>query len=107
MSYIPQGIVLAQKKFTTHKLLKDSNLSSCKSTVTPLPPNCKLSPEDGDLLLDPTYYRTTVGKLNFLTHTRPDLSFTAQTLSQFMQEPCTSYLQALHHTLKYLQGIVG
>jgi len=48
-----------------------------------------------------------VGKINFLTHTRPDLSFTAQTLSQFMQHPSTSHLQALHHTLKYLQGTVG
>jgi len=58
-------------------------------------------------LLDPTYYRSMVGKLNFLTHTTPDLSFTAQTLSQFMQHPPTSHLQALQHTLKYLQGIVG
>jgi len=46
VSYIPQGIVLSQKKFTT-ELLKDSKLSSCRPTVTPLPPNYKLSPDEG------------------------------------------------------------
>jgi len=80
VSYLPQGIVLSQKKFTT-ELLKDNNIISSKPTVTPLPPHCKLSPDEGDFLHDPTYYRTMVGKLNFLTYTRPDLCFTAQTLS--------------------------
>ena len=45
-----------------------------------------------------------VGKLNFLNNTRPDLCFTVQTLSQFLQHPRTSHLQALLHTLAYIQG---
>ncbi|GAA0141000.1 transmembrane signal receptor [Lithospermum erythrorhizon] len=52
-----------------------------------------------------------VGKLNFLTNTRPDLSYTVQCLSQFMQRPCTSHLDALMHLLSYVsktadQGII-
>jgi len=83
VSYIPQGIVLSQKKFTL-EFLEDSQLPSSKPTLTPPPPNCKLSPKEGELLTDPTYYRAMVGKLNFLTHTRPDFSFATETLSQFM-----------------------
>ena len=45
-----------------------------------------------------------VGKLNFLTNTRPDLSYTVQTLSQFLQQPRIPHLQALLHTLAYIQG---
>ena len=97
VSHTPDGVVLSQKKFTT-ELLKDSGLSITKVTSTPLPLTCKLEPDKGDLLSDPTQYRTLVGKLNFLTHTRPDLSFAAQTLRQFMQQPRTSHLQALCHT---------
>jgi len=52
VSYIPQGIVLSQKKSTT-ELLKDSKLSSYRPTVTPLPPNCKLHLDEGNLLPDP------------------------------------------------------
>ena len=106
VSYTPAGIVLSQKKFTT-ELLKDSGLSITKTAATPLPLNCKLEPTKGELLPDPSQYRTLVGKLNFLTHTRPDLSFAAQTLSQFMQQPRTSHLQALCHTLCYIQGTIG
>jgi len=71
-----------------------------------LPPNCKLEPDQGDILANPTH-RALVGRLNFLTHTWLDLSFIAQTLSQFIQKLRSSHLQALHHTLRYIQGTIG
>ena len=51
VSYLPEGVVLSRKKFTT-ELLHDSHLSNSKATSTPLPLHCKLSPEEGDLLQD-------------------------------------------------------
>jgi len=72
--------------------------------ATPLPLNCKLSSEEGMALLDPTLYRTLIGKLNFLPHTRPDLSFTGQTLILFIQAPKDTHFQALQHTFRYVNG---
>ena len=60
--------------------------------------------DEGPLLDDPIAYRALVGKLNFLTNTRPDLSFSVQTLSQFLQALRVSHLQALLHTLAYIAG---
>lgn len=110
VSYVKDALVLTQHKFTK-ELLKASGVSLFKSVVTPLPLNMKLSSLDGDLLVDPTLYRSLVGKLHFLTNTRPDLSYTVQSLSQFMQAPRTSHWKALMHTLNYVyttcgQGIV-
>lgn len=48
-----------------------------------------------------------VGKLNFLTHTRPDLSYTVQCLSQFLQSPKVSHYQVLLHTLHYVASTAG
>lgn len=106
VTYLAEGISLSQRKFT-QDLLLDTGFLTSKSVATPLPLHCKLSPEEGELLQDPSYYRTIIGKLNFLTHSRPDLSYTVQTLSQFMQSPRTSHLQALEHTLRYLKGTSG
>jgi len=92
-----QGIILSQHKFTKD-LLRDCGFPIKRTVSTPLPLHCKLSPDEGVLLDDPSHYRALVGKLNFLTNTRPDISFAVQTLSQFLQSPRTSHLQALLHT---------
>lgn len=69
--------------------------------------NLKLTTEDGTLISDPTIYRALVGKLNYLTNTRPDLSFSVQLLSQFMQQPTDIHMATLQHVLQYVKGTEG
>ena len=61
---------------------------------------------DGKLLDNHELYRSLVGKINYLTNTRPELSYTVQTLSQYMHAPRTSHFDALHHTLRSIATIV-
>ena len=104
VSRISQGIILSQRKFT--KELADCEFDVSKSTKTPLPLNIKLLVDDDSPYSDPFLYRCLVGKLNFLTHTRPAISFTVQTLSQFLHAPKVSHVQALQHLLRYIAGTV-
>ncbi|GAV72783.1 hypothetical protein CFOL_v3_16271 [Cephalotus follicularis] len=67
-------------------------------------PLVKLDNEKGELLHDPKKYRRLVGKLNYLTITRPDISFAVSVVSQFMSAPCTTHWQAVLHIVRYLKG---
>ncbi|XP_052111554.1 secreted RxLR effector protein 161-like [Arachis duranensis] len=64
----------------------------------------KLSKSDGELLSDSTPYRRIIGKLLYLSNTRPDISFAIGKLSQFLDCPTTEYLRAAHRILRYVKG---
>lgn len=106
VTHLSDGIALTQKKFTK-ELLRDCGITEFQKVVTPLPLHLKLHNNSSPLYNNRTEYRCLVGKLNFRTHTRPDLAFTVQALSQYMQNPNEAHYQALQHTLHYIANTSG
>nr|XP_016470181.1 PREDICTED: uncharacterized mitochondrial protein AtMg00810-like [Nicotiana tabacum] len=95
------GLILSQRKFTLDLLreFKSLHLSSVSSLLDPY---TRLSTHTGEPVKDPTLYRHLLGKLNYLTNTRLDLSFTVQHLSRYMQDPRQPHLEATLCVLRYL-----
>jgi len=83
-------IAITQRKYALD-ILEDASMSDCKHVDSPLDPNTKLIPRQEEPLKDPSRYRRLVGKLNYLTITRPDISFVVSGVSQFLQSPCDSH----------------
>ncbi|KAM2365790.1 hypothetical protein ACFX1X_004563 [Malus domestica] len=59
---------------------------------------------ESPLLSDSTEYRSLVGGLQYLTWSRPDLSFAVNLVCQFMHQPRESHLQTVKRILRYLKG---
>jgi hypothetical protein len=84
------GIVLCQEKYATD-LLEKVGMKHCKATATQLSTLEKLSLEGGTRLgeKDSVQYWSIVGALQYLTLTRPDLSFSVNKVCQFLHAPTT------------------
>ena len=96
-------ILVNQRKFASELLVKFS-MESCSPVDTPLVPGIKLVKEDGHGKVDGKAYRSLIGSLLFLCTTRPDIAFTVNLLSRFMQSPSEIHLRSAKRVLKYIQG---
>lgn len=103
------GVCLSQRKYCLD-LLHEYGLLACKPVDTPLPENTTLNHIEsaGDCALKNIgNYQKLVGKLIYLTHTRPDISYAVHCLSQYMHAPLESYLDAALRVLRFLKGSPG
>ncbi|CAH9137282.1 unnamed protein product [Cuscuta epithymum] len=96
----PGCLLLSQQKYAT-EIIHRAGMSSCKPTCTPVDTSSKLSADDGPPVADPTLYRSLAGALQYLTFTRPDISYAVQQVCLHMHDPRVPHFDALKGTLDY------
>ncbi|RVW16157.1 Retrovirus-related Pol polyprotein from transposon RE1 [Vitis vinifera] len=57
--------------------------------------------------MDREKYQRLVGRLIYLSHTRPDIAFIVSVVSQYMHSPKESHLEAVYKILRYPKGSPG
>uniref|UniRef100_A0A2P2MWT8 Retrovirus-related Pol polyprotein from transposon TNT 1-94 n=1 Tax=Rhizophora mucronata TaxID=61149 RepID=A0A2P2MWT8_RHIMU len=106
VAHSKQGIFISQQKYVTD-LLKETGMTACKPASTPIDQNVKLGKAEEDVAVDRATYQRLVGRLLYLSHTRPDITYAVSVISQFMHNPKKVHLQATYRVLQYLKGVPG
>ena len=78
-----------------------------KACDSPMEQNQKLSDDSSGEMVDRGRYQRLVGKLIYLSHTRPDIAFAVSVVSQFMHSPRASHHDAVLRILRYLKSAPG
>ncbi|KAL3352758.1 hypothetical protein AABB24_020645 [Solanum stoloniferum] len=101
-----------QRKYAL-ELISEAGLVGAQPVSTHMECNVRLTSAAYDnssndaLFHDVHRYQRMVGKLLYLTNTRPDIAFVVQNLSQYMQQPKLSHWNAALRVIKYLKGNPG
>jgi len=78
-------------------------MAEAHSISSPMVSNCMLPKYGADLFQDPTLYRSVVGALQYVTLTRPEISFAVNKVSRFMAKPLESHWAVVKRILRYLK----
>ena len=98
-----KGISLCQRKYAL-EVINDVAMLGCKLVKTPMEINLKLNKDEGELLNDAGMYRRLIGRLLFLTISRPNIIYSVHKLSQFMSKPREPHLKKAYRMIQYLKG---
>ena len=96
------GIFLSQRKYVFDLLSKTKKLR-VKSCSSPMALGVHLTRED-KTFEEPERYRRLVGKLNYLTVTRPDIAYSVSVVSRYMSSPTVDHWAVVEQILCYLKG---
>ncbi|KAJ1697014.1 hypothetical protein LUZ63_005526 [Rhynchospora breviuscula] len=102
----PKGLLLYQRKYTLD-ILSECELLGSKPVAFSMKQNHKLSTAIGEPMANPERYRRLVGRLIYLTITRPELCYSVHILAQFMQTPLQPHYNAALRVVWYFKGNPG
>nr|GEZ04670.1 hypothetical protein [Tanacetum cinerariifolium] len=96
------GMFLSQRKYAM-EILERAHMVSCNPSRTPVDTESKLG-DDGTPVVDPTLYWSLTGSLQYLTFTRPDITYVVHQVCLYMHDPREPHFSALKRILRYVQG---
>ncbi|KAL8157837.1 hypothetical protein AgCh_002521 [Apium graveolens] len=102
-----EGSCIKSKQSTYAKrLLEKADLADCNSSKFSMEMKTQLDKDEKGKPVDPTMFKSLVGGLRYLVHTRPDIAYSVGIVSRFMERPTVIHLNAVKRILYYMMGIL-
>ena len=92
------------RKSHIETILHSFNMSECNSARTLMEAWLKLEKEGREEEENPSKFRSLIGCLRYLVHTRPDITYSVNYLSRYMSNPNSKHMSAAKRILRYIRG---
>ncbi|KAH9718244.1 hypothetical protein KPL71_022143 [Citrus sinensis] len=100
------GIFLSQGKYALD-LLHETGMTACQPIDTLIEERLKFCITSDQVPVDKGRYQSLIGRLMYLSHTRPDLAYALSVVSQFIHNPGEQHMKAVMRILRYLKTNPG
>ncbi|XP_068476786.1 uncharacterized mitochondrial protein AtMg00810-like [Phaseolus vulgaris] len=104
VSTLQDGSLHLSQRHYVQSLLQRTQMLESHPQPTPMITNLKLPQNVSATFFDPSLFRSTVGALQYVLITRPELTFSVNKVSQFMHSPQEHHWKAVKRILRYLNG---
>lgn len=98
------GYIELKQTGYARKILERNGMIDCNPTKYPMDPKEQLDKDEKGKLVDGTQYRSMVGCLRYLVHTRPDLAYAVGIVSRYMENPTVTHQNAVKRIMRYVKG---
>lgn len=86
------------------KVLEKAGMRDCNPVKYPMEVKIQLHKDGGGKPVDETQFRSIIGGLRYLVHTRPDIAYSVGIVSRYMEKPTVLHLEAVKRILRYVKG---
>lgn len=103
--YNDRGMFLSQTSYAK-EIIQRENMTEFKPIATPVEVKSELSTETEECVKNPTEYRSLARALQYLTFTRPGVSYDVHPIFLYMHDPRLPHLHALKQIIRYVKGMI-
>lgn len=100
---LKHGIFVTQSKYI-NEILKAFGLEDSKFVSTPMAIGHKISKNDESAEVNQTMYKSIIGKLQYVVHSRPDIALAIGIVARFFANSRENHLMAVKKIIRYLKG---
>lgn len=102
-----KGFIELRQSAYAKKVLEKAGMMGCNPTKYPMDPKELITKDEGGKPVDSTEFKSIVGGLRYLVHTRPDIAYSVGIISRYMEKPTVLHQHAAKRILRYIRGTLG
>lgn len=101
-----EGYIELKQAGYARKILEKAGLKDCNPVKFPMDLKENINRDEGGEAVNATEYKSMIGGLRYLVHTRPDIAFSVGILSRHMERPTELHQNAAKRVLRYVKGTI-